>query len=77
LLLFLATFAVNIRDVNGLYNDIIIATQRQIYEQSGQRTDVYVQEGQGALFVPEGYPLIPQNVILALPEEHLRIFSWR
>jgi hypothetical protein len=60
-----------------LYTEIIIATQRQIYEQSGQRTDVHVKEGYGALFVPEGMPLIPQNVIMALPEDHLRIFSWR
>jgi hypothetical protein len=60
-----------------LYTDIIIATQRQIYEQTGQRTDVHLKEGSGALFVPEGMPLIPQNVIMALSEDHLRFFSWR
>jgi hypothetical protein len=60
-----------------LYTEVIIATQRQIFEQSGQRTDVHIKEGYGALFVPEGMPLIPQNVIMALPEDRLRFFSWR
>ena len=60
-----------------MYTEIIIATQRQIYEQTGQRTDAHFKEGSGVLFVPEGMPLIPQNVIMALPEDHLRFFSWR
>lgn len=42
--------------------------QRQIYAQHGIRTDVYYEECRGAIAVPEGAALIPENVIAAIPD---------
>lgn len=57
------------------YTDAITKIQRSIFEKTGRRTDAHYQEGYGALFVFEGVPLTPQNVIYAADEMHLRFLS--
>lgn len=56
-------------------NDILIAIQRQLSEQLGEKVDVHYSEGQGSLFVPHGAPLIPANVITAIPDMQLRMMK--
>lgn len=56
-------------------NDILMMIQRQLSEQLGEKVDVHYSEGQGALFVPYGAPLIPANVITAIPEMQLRMMA--
>lgn len=61
----------------GDYINFVITNvfQRDIYDKSGVRTDVYYQEGQGALFVREGDELTPGNVIMSVPYEVLRFYA--
>ena len=55
------------------YANEIIELQRQIFEQTGRRTDAHYEEGKGVLFVTEGHALVPGNVILAVDEIQLRL----
>ena len=41
---------------------------KQVATQFGHKVDMYYEEGKGALFVPSGYPLHPNNVIFAFPD---------
>lgn len=52
---------------------ILSEVQRSIHAQIGTGVDVYYTESKGALFVPEGSQLTPDNVILAIPEANLQI----
>lgn len=63
------------KSVEQRINEVIIGIQRSLYEHNGTRTDVHVKEGSGVLFVPEGYPLIPQNIIKVVPYEHLEFIA--
>ena len=49
----------------------VVAIQSKIYSQTQRRTDAHYSEGQGALFVYEGEPLTPENVIYAADEMEL------
>jgi len=59
--------------MTNLYTSQIISLQKAIFQQTVQRTDAHYSEGQGVLFVPEGHPLIPANVIHAAPQH---ILEW-
>lgn len=56
--------------------EVFIEVQRGIFEQTGQRTDVHYEKGKGALIVPEGYALHPQNVMLAISEMQIRMMRY-
>jgi hypothetical protein len=38
-----------------------------VFDQQGLRSSVHIKEGVGILITQENMPLIPQNVILAIP----------
>jgi hypothetical protein len=56
-------------------NDVLIAIQRQISDQLGEKVDVHYQEGKGALVVPHLAPLVPANVITAIPDIQLQMMK--
>jgi hypothetical protein len=47
--------------------------QEQVARQAGQKVDCYYMEGYGALFVPHGYPLHPNYIMLAFPDIAIRM----
>lgn len=47
--------------------------QQQIATQASQKVDLYYYEGYGALAVPNGYLLHPNNVIFAFPDIAIRM----
>lgn len=49
----------------------IVNIQRKLLEQTGRKTDVYYNEGQGALYVFMGEPLTVSSVIYAVSEMEL------
>ncbi|MEC0328757.1 hypothetical protein P4H42_03850 [Paenibacillus macerans] len=54
-------------------SEVLLDAQRRLSEQTGGKIDVYYTEGKGALFVPGDSPLEPDSVILAIPEQLLRV----
>ncbi|WP_340028930.1 hypothetical protein MHB71_04765 [Paenibacillus sp. FSL H7-0940] len=56
-------------------NQVLASMQRSISEQNNAKIDVYYTEGKGALFVPSGAALSPENVMLAVDETQLRFMS--
>lgn len=56
-------------------NQVLAGMQRSISEQNNAKIDVYYTEGKGALFVPGGATLSPENVMLAVDETQLRFMS--
>jgi hypothetical protein len=59
--------------VDERITQVLVGIQREFYEQYGIRTDVYYQDGKGALFVREGAELIPSNVIYAMGDDLIRL----
>lgn len=57
------------------HTEALTAIQAVIHRNLGVRTDVHYREGYGALFVPEGAPLTPANVIVAYSEEALEVMA--
>jgi hypothetical protein len=55
------------------FTNAIIHIQSHI----GRRTDAHYREGYGCLFVPEGAPLTPHNVILTASEFELAVLEAR
>ncbi|EMT54782.1 hypothetical protein I532_04220 [Brevibacillus borstelensis AK1] len=53
------------------HTEALIVIQAAIHRTLGVRTDAHYREGYGVLFVPEGAPLMPSNVIAAYSEEAL------
>jgi hypothetical protein len=63
-------------DMNPNIFRALLSIQQDIHRNNnGLRTTVHYSEGQGALIVPEGRPLHPRNVILAVPEFELQVRS--
>jgi len=56
-----------------MMNNVLLEIQREMFLLKGIRTDVHYSEGQGALVVPEGAELTPQNVIMAVPDVELKL----
>lgn len=56
-----------------MYEKQISSILKGLYEQTNKKHDAYYQEGQGALFVPYGYSLLPQNVVYAISEMELHM----
>ena len=56
-----------------MMNNVLIEIQREMFLLKGIRTDVHYSEGKGALVVPEGAALTPQNVIMVVPDVELKL----
>ncbi|MFF2886700.1 hypothetical protein [Paenibacillus sp. NPDC057967] len=59
--------------MNEAVTAVLMDIQREIAQQIGAGVDVHYSEGKGALFVPEGAALTPDNVIYAEHDMSLRI----
>ena len=59
-----------------MYTNEITEIQRSIFEQTGTKTDAHYKEGEGVLFVPYMAKLVPQNVMLAVPEIQLEMMRF-
>lgn len=57
------------------HTETLTAIQSAIFRDHGVHTDVHYREGYGALFVPEGAPLTPANVIVAVSEDELVLMA--
>jgi hypothetical protein len=58
-------------NINGYLQNVL----ESLYNQTGRKHDCHYKEGYGALFVPEGYPLHPRNVIHAIDEMQIKMMS--
>lgn len=57
-------------------NDALYEILRGVYESSGgNKFDVHYKAGKGALVVPAGAELIPDNVVLAVPDAHVQVYA--
>lgn len=63
-----------------MHNDLINAALADIQRAAsvangGGKFDVHYRAGKGALVVPGGAELTPNNVVLAVPESHVMILA--
>lgn len=57
-------------------NDALFEILRGVYESSGgQKYDVHYKAGKGALIVPHGAELLPDNVVLAVPDAQVKMYA--
>lgn len=56
-----------------MFNQQLFNILEQLHREQSRNHDCYYKEGFGALFVPQGYPLHPRNVILQISEQQLAV----
>lgn len=57
------------------YNAVLTDILEDMYKKTGRKHDAYYYENKGALFVPEGYKLLPQNVVRSIGEIELKMMN--
>ncbi|MEC0167920.1 hypothetical protein [Paenibacillus graminis] len=57
-------------------NAALFEIQRGVSESSGGgKFDIHYTAGKGALIVPHGTELTPDNVVLAVPDAHVQMYA--
>ncbi|GAA0347758.1 hypothetical protein GCM10008931_43810 [Oceanobacillus oncorhynchi subsp. oncorhynchi] len=59
----------------GRYDKTLTDILEDMHKKTGRKHDVYYQKDKGALFVPEGYELLPEYVVASISEMQLAMMS--